>query len=64
MVNIIGSFKTKEQCITELKIQGFIWHTKNIYINKSTSELAEIHVYKDFSASVLIGKYKNSLIFK
>ena len=54
---MIGSFETKEACISELKNQGFIWYAENVYINKSVCDVAEIYIYEDKSASALIGKY-------
>ena len=54
---MIGSFETKEACISELKNQGFTWYAGNVYVHKSVCDVAEIYVYKDKSASALIGKY-------
>ncbi len=53
----IGLFETKETCVSFLKNKGFIQHSENVYINKSKYDVAEIYIYKDNSASVLIGKY-------
>ena len=54
---MVGSFETKEACVSELKNKGFIWYAENVYINKTLKDVAEIYVYEDKSASALIGKY-------
>lgn len=53
-----GKFKNKEQCIVELRKQGFSFYKRvngySYFI--SENEIAEINIYSDNSASVLIGK--------
>lgn len=59
---MVGSFENKDKCIAELKNQCFIFYTAiagiTYYYSKSKQEIAEINIYKDGSASALIGKYK------
>lgn len=58
---MIGTFKSKQACIDELRNQCFKFShidNKNMFFTKdATNDIAEIHVYKDGSASALVGKY-------
>ena len=60
---IKGVCISKEQCILDLKSEGFVFEaTINgvmYFINKSKLEVAEVNVYSDGSASPLIGKIKS-----
>ena len=59
---MVGSFENKEKCVEELRNQCFIFYTAMngviYYYSKEKQEIAEINIYKDGSASALIGKYK------
>ena len=54
---LIGAFVDYDMCILQLNRQGFIFIGENVYINKTTREVAQIYTYKDNSASILFGKY-------
>lgn len=60
---MVGSFENKEKCISALKNQCFTFYTAHngisYYYNKNQQEIAEINVYKDGSASAMIGKHKD-----
>ena len=58
---MIGTFNSKQACIDELRNQCFKFsHIDNgnmLFTKESTMDIVEIHVYKDGSASALVGKY-------
>ena len=57
-----GNFITKDDCIKELRSQGFLFYTIDsgvlYFYSKEKQEIAEINVYSDNSASALIGHFK------
>lgn len=59
-----GNFSTKDECIKNLRNQGFLFYCISddgltYFYKKSESEIAEINVYNDGSSSALIGKFNN-----
>ena len=56
----IGSFKSIGDCILSLNSNGFFYSSNynghEVYTNRKTKETAQIYVYRDNSASAVVGR--------